>query len=171
MDVGENEMKKQLFVFVLAVGLSACGGGSSNSGTSSSNNSVTGIFLDAPVSGLSYSSVSKNGKTDSSGQYDCVSGEKVTFKIGALPIGDAVCDSIITPYDLEGTTDIEDVKSINIVRLLTALDEDSNSNNGISLIAAAQSYSGTSVSFDNQESIINVLHNIDSSRSLVQYKT
>ena len=166
-------MKTKVFAAILIsfFFVSGCGSSGSNSSSSSSTNSVMGIFLDAAVSGLSYSSASHNGKTDSSGQYSCASGETVTFQIGALPIGETTCDSITTPYDLEGTTDREDAKSINIARLLIALDEDQSPDNGISLMDAAQGFSDfpadfPPVDFSSHKFLTAVLQRIDSSRSL-----
>lgn len=62
--------------------------------------SITAKFIDAPVSGLQYQSSSYNGKTGIGGGFVCASGEVTEFKVGNLSLGSAICQAIVTPQTL-----------------------------------------------------------------------
>ncbi len=117
--------------------LVSCGGGGTTSPQSQSPSPVpltaTGIFLDAPVEGLSYSSGSISGLTNADGTFTYVPGSRVLFKIGDIEIGDAPGKSVITPVDLarsvkghEGAY-LDDGIALNIVRLLLAFNSSADS--------------------------------------------
>jgi multidrug efflux pump subunit AcrA (membrane-fusion protein) len=68
---------KQFSLSLITVAiLSACGG--------SGNPVTTGIFVDAPVEGLSYSNGSISGTTDASGRFLYTPGANVTFSLGLM---------------------------------------------------------------------------------------
>lgn len=109
----------------------------SSAAVSSLAQALTGVFLDAAVSNLSYSTATLSGTTNASGEFQYRAGEMITFSIGnivfpAVPVG-----SVITPFDLAGSTSLTDNKVINILRLLQSLDADGNATNGIEIPAAA----------------------------------
>lgn len=118
-----------LFIILLSIGLSGCGGGGDSS---SEPVTVSGKFIDAPVEGLDYEcSSGKNGTTNSTGLFICNSNDNVTFKVGEVIIGSTTIGDIITPFHLY-PTDIE--KAYNVSQLLHSLDDDSNPDNNIKLL-------------------------------------
>jgi len=123
--------------------LTACGGGGGSSSPSSPPTpqppqTAEGRFIDTVVEGLGYSSGNQIGVTSDSGSFTYEVGENVTFSVGAVEIGAANGDSIISPVDLTGSnTSMADVQ--NIVRFLLMLDSDGDSANGISISSEVQS--------------------------------
>lgn len=129
--------------------LVACGGGSDStiSDVSSSDTTLsTGIFVDSAVSGIDYKTATREGTTNERGEFKYLDGEEITFSIGDLVFPSATAKDKITPLDLAGTTEIDDPKVVNMVRLLLSLDQDDNPNNGISITNTAKS-SATVVDF------------------------
>jgi len=120
-------------------------------GNNSTNDDITGKFIDAPVSGLNYECNSSNisGTTNSAGEYACKNGDKITFFVGKYKLGttDAI-SGIITPYSFD------DEVAINIAQLLQTLD----SNKSDSIITIPSGYdklngfttSITSMDFDTE---------------------
>jgi len=96
------------------------------------NGISTGYFIDAAVSGVSYSTTSgESGVTDQSGRFKYKNGDTVTFKIGNLILGDATPkDGLITPTLLANGD--QQVTSL-LLRTLQSLDSDRNASNGITI--------------------------------------
>jgi hypothetical protein len=75
---------------LLALGLDACGGGGRGNGNdggddgSPSPGALTGVFVDAPVSGLAYTCGDDVGVTTAAGQFRYDAGDTCTFSAGAL---------------------------------------------------------------------------------------
>ena len=105
--------------------LSACGGG----GTAVS----TGIFVDAPVEGLSYTTGSITGTTDASGRFSYTPGANVTFALGGIAFPPVAGAAMVTPVDLVSGTGAQDPAAVAIARLLQSADADGNPSNGIQL--------------------------------------
>ncbi|WP_455202101.1 hypothetical protein [Kaarinaea lacus] len=127
-----------LFTFFLA----ACGGGGDGGGPNPSGTPtpeiLTGVFVDAPVSGANYSTETQSGMTNTDGEYNYVDGEVVTFSIGGIILGSAMAGPVVTPLMLvDGAMDATDPRVTNIVRLLMTLDSDGNPDNGIEITVAA----------------------------------
>lgn len=98
-----------------------------------------GIFIDASVEGLRYttSSLTSSRYTDSQGLYFYNAGDTITFKLGVANLGNTVSSaSIISPLTLFGTSNINDTEPTNMARFLQTLDSDSNVSNGISISSA-----------------------------------
>lgn len=117
-------------LLLITLALSACGGGDSGGGNS---NLETGQFIDSPVEGLSYSTDTQSGKTNSNGEFKYKSGEVVKFKIGAIDIGSAFGSKYLSPIDVTNTFVPSDEAASNIARLLQTLDVDGDPENGIEL--------------------------------------
>ncbi len=117
--------------------LASCGGGSSEGGADTSNDSATlqqGVFVDSAVAGLSYRTASREGVTDSNGTFRYRAGEQVRFLIGDLELGRSDGQALVSPLNLvAGADDANDPAVTNICRLLQSLDADGNPNNGIVL--------------------------------------
>lgn len=109
----------------------------SSAAASSLAQALTGVFLDAAVSNLSYSTATLSGTTNASGEFQYRAGEMITFSIGNLVLPAVMGSDIITPLTIANTTSLTDNKVINILRLLQSLDADGNAANGISITAAA----------------------------------
>ncbi|MBF0416734.1 MAG: tandem-95 repeat protein, partial [Magnetococcales bacterium] len=98
--------------------------------------SKTGVFLDSPVGGVTYTSGSMTGVTTSSGGYAYKPGDIVVFKIGDIVLGSSQGQSYVTPVDLAPSKNSNTI--VNILRLLQTLDSDGNPNNGIQISEQAQ---------------------------------
>jgi hypothetical protein len=94
------------------------------------NTTFEGIFLDAPVQGLSYISSTTNGKTDPNGTFKYQDNETISFNVGGILIGEALGKEQITPLDL-ANADINNQQVRNIASFLQSLDSDNNPSNGI----------------------------------------
>lgn len=130
--------------FALIFGLTGCNsGGSDSTPSSTSGNSntpantstnATGVFLDAPVQGLRVERANGVSTTTGAlGEFQYQTGESVTFYLGALKLGTVLAKAEITPLDLFGTSDSNNRKVLNLLRLLQALDSNDNLANGIQL--------------------------------------
>lgn len=132
---------------VLASGVVACGGDSDGSGTSGTGGEVgptaaSGVFLDAEVEGLSYSTDSGiTGTTDENGTYTYLPGETVSFSVGGVNLGSVADAPKCTPFDFAAA-------STNIARFLQSLDADGDPTNGIDIVAANTALAGTTISSD-----------------------
>lgn len=95
---------------------------------------LEGVFIDGPVSGLNFKTVSISGQTDSIGVYKYKEGETITFSIGDIILGKTKAQIMISPVDLvPDTSDITDSKVTNIAVFLQTLDHDERINNGIQI--------------------------------------
>lgn len=133
--------------FVASLASVGCGGdGSGGEEPASQASPRTGIFIDSPVSGLSYRSATLSGATDATGHFQYYPGESVTFSIGSVVIGTATGRSTLTPVDF-GLSDREQ-KVINIARFLQSLDRDGNLENGIEIsLPIAAEVNGKNIDF------------------------
>lgn len=141
-----QQMKKTLGVYLvpvaLAAGLTACGDDGGDSGDEVAKTArimptgpATGVLMDSPVAGVSYSASSgKEGITDNEGQFDFTYGDTVEFKLGELTLGKIIGTPLVTPIDLaEG----DDDKLMNLLVLLQSLDADGDPENGITITEEA----------------------------------
>jgi len=87
-------------VVVISLGLVGCGGGGSNSSGTTATATKTGVFADAPVEGLGYSTATQSGFTNAQGQFKYKAGETVTFKLGTLTLGKGKAGAFVTPYTI-----------------------------------------------------------------------
>lgn len=90
-----------------------------------------GVFLDAPVQGLTYSYSDKTGKTDADGTFEYLEGETVAFKVGGVIIGELTGKEVVSPLDFveNGTINSQEVR--NIASFFQSLDADADPSNGI----------------------------------------
>src|ERR1044072_3355885 len=102
-----------LFLLMAVSTLSACGGDGGIDPANTSHNSTanliavttpalvqTGIFVDAPVAGLTFVSGALSGITDAAGTFMFEAGGTVQFKVGNIVLGQAPGKSIMTPLDI-----------------------------------------------------------------------
>lgn len=121
-------------LLVLVAAMSA--GCFSGSGSSSDDESAVleGTFVDSPVTGLVFQSPSVQGQTSDTGTFQYRAGERVSFRLGDLTLGEGEGERIMTPLSLvAGAKDAGDPAVLNISRLLQTFDADGDLNNGIQL--------------------------------------
>lgn len=145
-----TEAKKALSVALATSILAACGGGGGGSSESAPTPTVrTGTFVDSPVAGLAFSTPSRNGVTNSQGEFQYLEGEQVTFSIGNTTLGVATGAETVTPFSLLGIAPLKKEariiasfnqdtvssfeRALNIAMLLQNLDQDGIPENGIDL--------------------------------------
>ncbi|MEM7098694.1 MAG: hypothetical protein AAF541_10590 [Pseudomonadota bacterium] len=146
--------------------LGACGGGSSSS--SSANQTLTGVFIDSPVAGVSYNTASRSGVTDNNGTFEYEAGEQVTFNLGSVELGSVPGANEVTLFDLAGMTEIPtDYASFseamwiteennvgplnrvtNLAMLLQSLDADANPENGIEIPSGIDGFMDSTINLD-----------------------
>jgi uncharacterized protein (TIGR02145 family) len=110
--------------------LAGCGGGGGSSNPSISDDSgnsdattKTGLFIDAPVTGLSYQTSSGLQGVLQQGKFTYQVGDQITFKLGDL--------TLTTQEAAELISVLQDENGANISAMLIALDDDGNPENGI----------------------------------------
>jgi len=115
-----------MFLLISMLLMVGCSGGEADYTLEEVNPDLSGKFIDDAVEGLEYSrSNGDNGLTLSGGNFIYKRGEKVSFHIGALGLGESLGGSIMTPRELAGATHmIEEPVINNRVRLMLALDRD-----------------------------------------------
>jgi hypothetical protein len=125
-------MKKLVFMplVLLCLGscLWGCGGGGGDTVLISQNTTATGVFVDAPVEGLSYTAGGISGSTGPGGVFSYVPGNIITFRIGDLVIGSAPGAATLTPKDLAAYAKEPDVTgaAIKIVQVLLSLNSNAD---------------------------------------------
>lgn len=148
--------------------LAACGGGGSSSPDSTPVTMVepepatfTGIFLDSAVEGLNYATSTTNGITNATGEFTYQTNENITFSLGDIEFPTILAKSVITPLDIIGTNDINNISVINVLRLLQSLDVDGEPANGIQIMSSVHDRAkGLTVDFsanDFDQSVIELL--------------
>lgn len=149
--------------------LSACGGGSKGSSDDPDNQTrvETGVFLDSPIINIGYRTETMSGLISTNGEYKYLAGETVTFFIGNLEFPAVAASGTVTPLDIAATSDINDSKVINMIRLLQTLDKDGNPENGLTITEAAKSsavqvdFSLTEEQFASSEAVTTLVTNAD----------
>jgi hypothetical protein len=135
---------KVLAIAPLLLAMYGCSS-SSDSGTTTTTPTVTastGLFLDAEVEGLSYTTDSGiSGTTDENGTYSFLPGENVNFSVGGVDLGTVAGAPVCTPFDFAAA-------STNIARFLQSLDADGDPTNGIDIVDANTALAGTTISAD-----------------------
>lgn len=133
-------------IIASSVALAACsggGGGSDDGGdTVDAAGSSRGLFVDAEVEGLSYTTSSGvEGVTDENGTYNYTPGDEISFSVGGVDIGTVTAAPKCTPTDFGAA-------KLNIARFIQSLDADGDPTNGIDLVAASAALAGTTISSD-----------------------
>ena len=153
--------QKTLLATLIPLLLAGCGGGSSVDPAEPAA-PLSGVFVDSPVSNINYQTKTLKGVTDSNGVFQYMEGETVTFSIGEIEVGRSEGQEQISPLDLVGTEDSENIEVINIARLLQSLDADGEPDNGIEITERAKENALNSVDFaaDNfEEQVTNLVAN------------
>lgn len=151
-----------LLIFSMSQVISAC---SSDGDPVSAERS--GVFLDSAVQGLDYTTPTRTGTTDESGEFSYLAGENITFSIGDLSLPEIKATSIVTPLQIFDSTSSRDLPVVNLARLLQTIDTDANPDNGITIGAEASASASpvdfASNTFDQQ--VINLVANSGSTNT------
>jgi hypothetical protein len=131
-------------------GGSTPGTGTGGGSTPTTPTRVSGTFLDAAVEGLDYlAGNAAVAQTDAQGRFECLPGDTVRFRAGALELGSAPCGTVVTPLTLSGAiASAEGLQAdavVNRLLALQSLDDDGDPSNGIRLTSEvkAQLKAGT----------------------------
>ncbi len=111
-----SRMKVAGVAVSLAVMISACGGGGDSSDDSAKV--LKGVFTDAPVKGLGYQTVSRQGTTNAKGEFEYQAGEAVSFFLNGIRLGQAEGQASVPVTLLDN--------SPAVARILQTLDHDAN---------------------------------------------
>jgi hypothetical protein len=137
------------FFFAIFLLLNGCGGDSGGGDDDDagddevSSQSQQGVFIDAPVAGISYETGGEIRITDEDGRFNYVPGVEVAFLIGGIQLGTAEGNNVITPIDLVAeANDADHPTVINILRFIQTLDDDGNPDNGITITAVVRDMAG-----------------------------
>ena len=107
----------------MALFIVACGGSSTPSTTKEpADQTKIGVFIDAPVKGLAYTSLpsGKKGITNEKGEFEYIDGDMVSFNMGSIELGNAIPDK-------EKTVKVTQLKeAILVAQLLQVLDADAD---------------------------------------------
>ena len=108
-----------------------------------------GVFKDSAVSGISYSTATQSGVTNSSGAFNYIEGETITFSIGSIILPSTIAKFVLTPIELVGDgADITNNTVTNISRFLQTLDSDNDTAEGIDIEQATiEAAINTSIDF------------------------
>ena len=118
--------------------ISGCGGGGSAAPEALALPTLTGQFIDGPVANVAYATTSGlRGSTDSNGNYLYKAGDRVTFSIGKIVLGEGTAGPTTTPLDLVGgAVALDHPEVVKILQLLQTLDSDGNPANGLVISSA-----------------------------------
>jgi len=143
-----NQLARLVVLAAITVVVSACGGHSYGGGGSNTTYTpppqvASGVFKDANVEGLDFSSGGQSGETGADGGFTYEVGEPVTFSVGSVVLGTTDGAPVITPVDLVagGTSATRAVQ--NLVRFLLMLDADGDPSNGIQISEAVRTHAET----------------------------
>jgi hypothetical protein len=78
-------------------------------------NNFTGIFLDSAVEGLSYTTATNSGITNTFGEFSYQTNEDVTFSIGDIIFPAFAASSLLTPLAVIETDNINHPSVINVL--------------------------------------------------------
>ncbi|MEZ0311670.1 MAG: DUF6691 family protein [Myxococcota bacterium] len=124
----------------------------------------TGVFVDGPVIGLHYQTLTRQGLTNAKGEFEYAGGETVTFTVGGVVLGTLAGKDRISPFDLFGIappTDAAELRELlrddvvtdfdraaNVALFLQALDADRDPANGIDVTSWGATLAGVPFAFD-----------------------
>jgi YD repeat-containing protein len=148
-------MKSLIALPILSFLISCSGGGSSSSSAANTPaQPATGVFVDSPVAGLTFSTPTQSGITNDQGEFAYLQNEQVSFGIGSVALGSAPAATTVSPLDLVGATSLDEARLlglmdelVNRLLFLQALDQDGNPDNGIDLTGIAEQLSSESLEF------------------------
>lgn len=129
-------MRTKYLATLTAIGaaslLVACG---SSDKPADTTKPINGVFLDAAVEGLDYTTAGLKGTTRADGGFSCKAGDAIAFTLGGLNLGSSTCASILSPLNLANSTSYKDDAVVNRLMMLQLLDADNDPSNGIQIVS------------------------------------
>ncbi|MDF1884330.1 hypothetical protein JHD49_10285 [Sulfurimonas sp. SAG-AH-194-C21] len=147
-----NSIKMTALSAIVSTLIVGCGGGSDDTSTvvippnstpTVVNSVLTGTFVDVPVQGLAYKTLSQSGFTDAKGKFNYLAGEEIEFMLGDLSLGKGSADALVTPYTISDDNDT----ATNIALLLQNFDSD-RTNNTLLDLSKLRDYNFTANDFN-----------------------
>lgn len=136
-------MNKSLLSLALLGILSACGGGDIAAPIAITppppgpiaSPTLTGQLMDSAVANVSYrTSSGLVGTTGADGSFSYKAGDRVSFSIGKLVLGEARAAAVLTPIDLvSGASTLDNPEVVKILQVLQTLDDDRDAANGLTI--------------------------------------
>lgn len=164
-------MIRSAFIALLSVVLASCSSSSSDSGDGANESALTGILVDSAVEGVSFSTPTQSGTTNSTGEFSYINGEQVSFSIGDTVFPLVVGAPQVSPVDMaEGSSNPADTTT-NIARLMQSLDADGDPDNGITIppeaaaVSADINFDVSTEQFENNANVVNMVANSGSINS------
>jgi hypothetical protein len=111
------------------------------------------------VVGMRYETETEQGTISSDGHYSYRDGETVSFSVGLFTVGFAQAGAAVSPVELN-----DDVASVNLLRLLLALDVDGSFSNGVELVPLAPV--ATALDLQDEQSLVGGLRQLSPSATL-----
>ena len=147
--------------------LVGCGGSSSTPSTDSDSEAtvLTGVFVDSPVEGATFTTETQSGTTSALGEFSYLAAEQVIFSIGLTQFPAVTAAPQVSPVDMAASSSDSTATTTNIARLLQSLDDDGSPDNGIAIPEAAAAVSGSinfdvnTEEFENDPAVINLVAN------------
>lgn len=99
---------------------------------------LTGVLVNSPIEGATYSTMTQSGITNASGEFQYLPGEDVTFSIGDIDLGTVKGAPVVTPVELTGSANPTDQAATNQLIFIQSIDADQDSSNGITISLATQ---------------------------------
>ncbi|ASJ70354.1 hypothetical protein [Granulosicoccus antarcticus] len=163
---------KLYFLVALCTMLLASCSSSSSTQDSEVDTTLTGVFLDSAVEGVSYNTETLSGVTNENGEFQYVEGESVTFSVGDLSFPLISAMETVTPIDMSEARSIYDNVVVNTIVLLQSLDVDANPSNGIEISDQAAAASAAAIDlnvapseFSQNPDVVNLIANSGSSNT------
>ena len=163
-------MKRQssinvLIIFIISLLFISCNSSSDNTQV---NTPETGVFIDSPVEGLKYETLTYTGYTNYKGEYQYKKGEIIKFYLGNLELGSAVGRETITPLTICGESDLNNIssKATNIARILQTLDNNSSSGTKLLIPTNLNDLDIASLNLENEADLNTILQKAQNKTSI-----
>jgi len=108
---------------------------------------------------MRYETETEQGTISSDGHYSYREGETVSFSVGLFTVGFAQAGAAVSPVELN-----DDIASVNLLRLLLALDVDGSFSNGVELVPLAPV--ATELDLQDEQSLVGGLRQLSPSATL-----
>jgi hypothetical protein len=151
-----NKIKLTALSLIASAFLVGCGGSDGDS----TSTTQTGTFVDAPVSGLEYSTSSGiSGTTDAAGHFNYTAGDSVTFSVGNVALGSSTATEVVTPMNIANN---DTARASRIAYILQSLDTDGNPTDAVIKLPTKEQLQNllTAVDLNDDNNVITVMERV-----------